>query len=203
MSRFRIARAGALLLSLTLVAGACEKTRTITAVDTAYITLRGDTVFVNTRDTVRFGQDRVFNQVERLGAPLVAEVFLEKRDHDFHDAGTPSTDRVNFKSRLVKFITTVAGRDAAYANTVADALLPDMIVVQTDKAPTTAGYLQHALTNGYGGRKLADDVVDLSLMVVFGNALGNNNNVSPGLVSDNVPSDSPFRTVFPYLAPAN
>lgn len=146
---------------------------------------------------------RVFNQIERLGAPLVAEVFLQKRDHDFHDAGIPSTDRTNFKAKVVAFITGVAGRDAAYAGAVADALLPDMITVQTDKAPNTAGYLQNVLTNGYGGRKLPDDVVDLSLMVVFGNALGNNNNVSPGLVSDNVPSDSPFQMAFPYLAPRN
>lgn len=156
-------------------------------------------------DTIGMGPDnaRIYNQIERLGAPLVAEVFLDKRDHDFHDAGIPSTDRANFKAKVVKFITTVAGRDAAYAGAVADALLPDVITVQTDKPPTTAGYLQNALANGYGGRKLADDVVDLSLMVVFGNALGNNNNVSPGLVSDNVPSDSPFQSAFPYLAPRN
>lgn len=149
------------------------------------------------------GGARVFNQIERLGQPLVAEVFLAKRDHDFHDAGNPATDRANFKVKVAGFITGVAGRDAAYANTVADALLPDMITVQTDKAPTTAGYLQHVLTNGYGGRKLADDAVDLSLMVVFGNALGNTANVSPGLVTDNVPSDSPFQAAFPYLAPRN
>lgn len=203
MHTFRSVRAAA-LLALVIVASACsENTRTITNVDTAFVTLAGDTVFVNTRDTVRFGQDRVFNQVERLGAPLVAEVFLDKRDHDFHDAGIPSTDRANFKTRVVKFIRTVAGRDSAYAAAVADALLPDMIVVQTDKAATTSGYLQHALTNGYGGRKLADDAVDLSLKVVFGNALGNNNNVSLGLVTDNVGSDSPFVATFPYLAPAN
>jgi hypothetical protein len=34
---------------------------------------------------------RVYNQVERLGNPLVSEVFLAKRNHGFHNAGMPST----------------------------------------------------------------------------------------------------------------
>ena len=165
----------------------------------------GSTRTVTQFDTVRFNEFRIFQQVERLGAPLFAEVFLEKRDHGFHDVGVPSTDSVNFAAKVIKFITTVAGRDAAYAKTVADALVPDMIVAQLDKAPSTAGYAGQILApaTNYGGRRLPDDVVDISLMVVFGNILGNNNNVSPGLVTDNVPSDSPFRTTFPYLAPAN
>lgn len=189
------------------ITAACkDDTRTITQTvfrDTGRVVFR-DTGSRRV-DTVRFGEFRIFNQVERLGAPLFAEVLLEKRDHGFHDAGVPSTDSVNFVDKVIKFITTVAGRDAAYAKTVADALVPDMIVAQLDKAPGTAGYLGQILVpaTNFGGRKLPDDVVDLSLMVVFGNALGNNNNVSPGLVTDNVPSDSPFRTTFPYLAVPN
>ncbi len=179
-------------------AGCDDDTRTITEI------VFRDTGSVRT-DTVRFGEFRIFNQIERLGAPLFAEVLLEKRDHGFHDAGSPNTDSANFVPKVVKFITTVAGRDAAYAKAVADALVPDLIVLQLDKAPATAGYLGQILNPAvnYGGRKLPDDVIDLSLMVVFGNALGNNNNVSPGLVTDNVPSDSPFRTAFPFLGPVN
>ncbi|MBC7789230.1 MAG: DUF4331 family protein [Anaerolineae bacterium] len=183
-----------------ITAGCDDDTRTITE------TVFRDTGSVRTvTDTVRFGEFRIFNQIERLGAPLFAEAFLDKRDHDFHDAGTPNTDSTNFVPKVVKFITTVAGRDAGYAKAVADALVPDMIVLQLDKAPATAGYLGQILdpATNYGGRRLPDDVVDLSLMVVFGNALGNNNSVSPGLTTDNVPSDSPFLTTFPFLAPAN
>ncbi len=203
-----MARAVRLLAIVGVVAAAgftaaCgDDTRTVTQTvfrDT------GSTRTVTQFDTVRFGEFRIFNQVERLGAPLFAEVFLEKRDHGFHDAGVPSTDSVNFAAKVIKFITTVAGRDPAYAKTVADALVPDMIVAQLDKAPNTAGYLGQILApaTNYGGRKLPDDVVDLSLMVVFGAALGNTNNVSVGLTTDNVPSDSPFRTTFPYLAVSN
>ena len=64
------------------------------------------------------------------------------------------------------------------------------------------GWLTYVLdpANGYGGRKLmGDDVVDKGLAVTFGNALGNNNNVSPGLVTDNVNDPRAESVEFPYL----
>ena len=147
--------------------------------------------------------DRVYVQVERLGNPLVSEVFLAKRSHGFHNAGKPSTDVANHATELKAFVATVAGRDQSVANTLASVLLPDMLIVQTDKAANTAGWLSWALANGYGGRKLTDDVVDAGLAAVFGSLLSPNN-VSPGLTTDNVSqNDKPFGTTFPYLAAAN
>ena len=147
--------------------------------------------------------DRVYVQVERLGNPLVSEVFLAKRNHGFHNAGRPSTDVASHTTELKAFVTTVAGRDASVANTLASVLLPDMLIVQTDKAATTAGWLSWALANGYGGRKLSDDVVDAGLAALFGNLLSPNN-VSAGLTTDNVnQNDKPFAATFPYLAGAN
>lgn len=158
------------------------------------------------RDSVRFSQTRVFNQVERLGNPLVAEVLLEFKDHGFHDAGTPATDRANFSGRVIRFITTVAGRSQATATAIANTLLPDMITVQTDKAANTAGYLGFVFNpNAYGGRRLQDDVVDISAGAVFGTLL-DPNNASPGLATDNVPAfgGGPVPgSAFPYLAAPN
>ena len=146
---------------------------------------------------------RVFVQVDRLGNPLVSEVFLAKRNHGFHNAGKPSTDVANHATELKAFVTTVAGRDQSVANTLATVLLPDMLIVQTDKATNTAGWLTWALGNGYGGRKLTDDVVDAGLSAIFGSLLSPNN-VSPGLTTDNVnANDKPFLVSFPYLAGAN
>ena len=146
--------------------------------------------------------DRVFVQVDRLGNPLVSEVFLAKRNHGLHNAGKPSTDVANHSAELKAFVTTVAGRDQSVANTLAAVLLPDMLIVQTDKAQNTAGWLTWALANGYGGRKLTDDVVDAGLSAIFGSLLSPNN-VSPGLTTDNVnQNDHPFLTTFPYLAAA-
>lgn len=147
--------------------------------------------------------DRVFVQVERLGNPLVSEVFLAKRNHGFHNAGTPSTDVANHATELKAFVTTIAGREQGVANTLAAVLLPDMLIVQTDKPAATAGWLSWALANGYGGRKLTDDVVDAGLSAIFGNLLSPNN-VSAGLTTDNVnQNDKPFLATFPYLAAAN
>ena len=178
-----------------------EVTRTVTVTDTL---TEFDTVTI--RDTVRFGEFRVFNQIERLGNPLVSEVTLEKRDHGFHNAGSPSTDRANFKPKVVKFITMTAGRSPATANALADALLPDMLIAHTARAANTAGWLSYVLNpNAYGGRKLADDVVDIGLMAIFG-PLVDPNNVTPGLTTDNVPpfGGGPVPTgTFPYLANPN
>ncbi len=76
-------------------------------------------------------------------------------------------------------MATVAGRNATVQNTLAAVLLPDMLIVQTDKATSTAGWLSWALADGYGGRKLADDVVDAGLAATFGSLL-DPNNMSPG-----------------------
>lgn len=155
----------------------------------------------NDSDTTAPSFTRVYNQVERLGNPLVSEVMLAKRNHGFHNKGMPSTDVANHAAEVRSFVRTVAGREDAVGNTLAAVLLPDMLVVQTDKAGNTAGWLTWALANGYGGRKLADDVVDAGLMAIFGPLL-NPRNVSPGLSTDNVgANDKAFLPTFPYLAP--
>jgi hypothetical protein len=146
------------------------------------------------------GFDRTYQQIERLGNPLVSEVFLAKRNHGLHNKGAPSTDVANHADEIRSFVATVAGRNATVQNTLASVLLPDMLVVQTDRAGNTAGWLTWALANGYGGRRLADDVVDAGLAAIFGPLL-NAQNVTPQLTSDNVgANDKAFGTTFPYLA---
>ena len=144
--------------------------------------------------------DRVYSQVERLGNPLVSEVTLAKRNHAFHNTTAPSTDVANFTTELKGFVANVAGRNATVQNTLAAVLLPDMLIVQTDKAGSTAGWLTWALADGYGGRKLTDDVVDAGLSAIFGPLLSNQNVTMP-LTTDNVSTnDKQFTTTFPYLA---
>lgn len=147
--------------------------------------------------------NRVYTQIERLGNPLVSEVFLAKRDHGFFNTGMPSSDVANFKTKLESFVATVAGRNTTVQTTLSSVLLPDMLIIQTDKATSTAGWLTWALANGYGGRKLNDDVVDAGLAAIFGTLL-DPNNTSPGLASDNVgASVRTFSSAFPYLNATN
>lgn len=147
--------------------------------------------------------DREYVQVERLGNPLLSEVTFAKRNHAFHNTTAPSTDVASFTAELKGFVANVAGRNATVQNTLAAVLLPDMLIVHTDKAGNTAGWLSWALADGYGGRRLTDDVVDAGLMAIFGPLL-DGSNVSPGLSTDNVTAnDRPFGTAFPYLAAAH
>lgn len=215
----------AVVPALVMLSAACEEDDRdgIIAPDTVTVT-KTDTLRIVRTDTVRIGSNLVLAQVERLGNPLAMEVFVEKRFHAQHDVFPPTRDPATFTDDYVAFITTVAGRDEAYARVIAGALLGtaanpgDKIQVFTNRAAgvtaatandpnnMNVGWLTYVLdpVNGYGGRKLrGDDVVDKGAGAVFGNLLGNNNNVSPGLVTDNVGNTNPAPlTTFPYF-PAN
>src|SRR5206468_4100999 len=151
-------------------------------------------------DNVMAATERAYNQIQRLGNPLVSEVFLAKRSHPVHGSVGPDRDVTLISAELKAFVANVAGRNATVQNTLAAVLLPDELIVQTDKAPATAGWLSWALANGWGGRMLTDDVVDAGLAAIFGPLL-DPNNTSPGLESDHVSTnDAAFLATFPYLA---
>jgi uncharacterized protein DUF4331 len=149
--------------------------------------------------------DAAFNQVQRLGNPLVSEALLAKRNHPLHGSIGPAEDTLGFtdlRPEVKGFIANVAGRNATVQNTLAAVLLPDMLIIDTSKDPSTSGWLSWALANGWGGRKLTDDVVDAALAAVFGNLL-DPNNVTAGYATDNVGNDNTFSNAFPYLGTAN
>ena len=169
------------ILALLLPLLACDDTRTIVGPD----------------------PNRVFVQSDRLGNPLVSEVFLAKRDHGFFNSENPSSDVANFKTKLEAFVRDVAGRNTTVQTTLSSVLLPDILIVQTDKPGNSAGWLTWALADGYGGRMLSDDVVDAGLAALFGSLL-DANNTTPALTSDNVGSSvRTFAATFPYLNSAN
>ena len=150
-----------------------------------------------------------FNQVQRLGNPLGSEVLLLKRDHGFHGSSNPSEDVANFSTPVKAFVAQFRPNATGLQNALAATLLPDLLQVQTDQAQSTAGYLSYVLSGtgkGYGGRKLADDVVDVSLTAVFSDLLDPTQFVCKPftlpLCTDNVPSHGGFTATFPYLAPA-
>jgi len=154
-------------------------------------------------DTVVAATERTYNQIQRLGNPLVSEVFLAKRSHPVHGVTGPAEDVQLISAELKGFVASVAGRNATVQNTLAAVLLPDELIIQTDKDPASAGWLSWALANGWGGRTLTDDVVDAGLAATFGSLL-DPNNTSPGLTTDNVAAnDRAFLRAFPYLAPPN
>lgn len=176
-------------LSLVLVAGACND---------------------GTGDEI-LGPDsnRVYKQIERLGNPLVSEVFFPKRDHGLHNAKGPSDDAAlmtaggtDVPGHIRSFVSQFPGRTEKTITTLQAVLSPDLLVVFPNRAVAGAGWLTWALAPGvgYGGRKLTDDVVDIGLASVFGNALDAAQPVLAGLTSDNVgASTRTFLPAFPYL----
>jgi hypothetical protein len=148
---------------------------------------------------------RTYNQVQRLGNPLVSEVFLLKKDHPLHGSSGPADDAASFSANVKGFVAAFRPQATGLQTTLASVLLPDVLIVQTDKAASTAGWLNWALANGYGGRKLTDDVVDIGLSGIFSDLLDATQSVCKPftlpLCTDNVGSHSAFTTTFPYLAP--
>lgn len=143
-----------------------------------------------------------YSQRDRLANPLVSEVMVVKARHDKYNFGIPRTDVTTWTNDLTGFVTGVAGRSPAYASTIAGALLPDMLLTYPKRDGTPVFWLSWVF-GGYGGRSLTDDVVDIGLGAIFGTLLGNTNNVTPGLTTDNVnANDVQFRSTFPYLAAA-
>ena len=160
-------------------------------------------------DPVSPSETRVFNQIERLGNPLVSEVFFPKRDHGLHNTKGPDADPLTMAEGgtdvpgHVRTFVSSFGRSSTIGNTLATVLSPDMLMVYPNRAGSTAGWLSWALANGYGGRKLSDDVVDAGLTAVFGTLLDPNAGTVAGLTSDNVPATvRSFGTSFPYLETA-
>lgn len=147
----------------------------------------------------------VYVQVEELGNPGVSEATILKARHPLYDQTMPY-NTATFKPETEAFIVNVAGRPASYAAAVANILYPDVLIVDTTKPTSTAGYLSWALSNGWGGRKLTDDVIDISLSAIFSSLLTpEGHSCAPfklPLCTDNVnANDKPFLAVFPYLAP--
>ena len=151
--------------------------------------------------------NRTYNQIERLGNPLVSEVFFLKRDHGLHNNKSPIDDTklmsaggTDVPGHIASFVGSFPTRTAKTISTLQAVLAPDELLVFPNRTGSTAGWLSWALAAGYGGRKLSDDVVDVGLSAVFGNALDAAQPVLAGLASDNVgPGVRSFSTTFPYL----
>ena len=143
---------------------------------------------------------KVFAMVgDEVGRPGIATVFVAAADKDNFNATVPSQMgalyQTKFQTKLQAyngggFTTNILGLNANQFTTV---LATDVLNVSTT-GPTTYYDGTHVLT----GRNLTDDVIDISLTLIFGGPTGASN---PGLTSDHVDhNDKPFLTSFPYEA---
>ena len=145
----------------------------------------------------------IYDQTDFLGNPLVSEVTIAKANHGLYNRTQPY-NTATFLPQTAAFVTSF-GRPLALAQLLGSVLYPDILVVDASKNPNTAGWLSWALANGWGGRKLSDDVVDLGLTAIFSSFLNPTGALCAPfalpLCTDNVGSnDKAFLSTFPYLA---
>ena len=145
----------------------------------------------------------IYDQTDFLGNPLVSEVTIAKANHGLYNRTQPY-NTATFLPQTAAFVTSF-GRPLALAQLLGSVLYPDILVVDASKNPNTAGWLSWALANGWGGRKLSDDVVDLGLTAIFSSFLNPTGALCAPfalpLCTDNVGSnDKAFSPTFPYLA---
>jgi hypothetical protein len=125
-------------------------------------------------------------QVDRMGLPAVNTAFVSSSaDKNAFNLGTPATDQQRFIGTLTQTIRTRFGLTGAQAERLADFVLPDVLPLGD-------------LSGFPNGRRLADDVIDVELGLIFG-VFGP---PVPQLQSDGVDAnDIAFMQTFPFLAP--
>jgi hypothetical protein len=193
----RLSRIAVMMLMLSaagITLGACH--------DDGMNDIAGPAQFANDDD--EGNNDLVYEQVEFLGNPLVSEVTIAKANHDAYNRTQPY-NTATFGPQSLTFINAFRGDQPVVANTLGAVLYPDMLIVESSRNPATAGWLSWALAAGWGGRTLADDVVDAGLSAIFGKIITATgafcDNFTLPLCTDNVGvNDKAFGSVFPYLA---
>lgn len=173
------------------------------------VPVAGTTIGLWCTTSVKTGD--VYIQRDRLSNPVVNEVFatVANNRHKINNEASPDQDFMQLKNDINGFMTTVAGRSQATADVVTSVLVPDTMKANLTQGGVASylGYETNGATGGtFGGRALTDDVVDISLGIVFGttvSALGlapADGNQIPTLTTDNVGAGGKhFIGTFPYL----
>jgi Domain of unknown function (DUF4331) len=165
-------------------------------------------------------------EVSRLGMPLVNEVVIPVGKKDFWNASYPKDDLANFGSyitnpELPTLIQAIYGIPApatprndlvaVFATGLAGLNQPPNVVPsEMIRLNMTTPVCNPGSCNNYSdlgviggdlagypnGRRLADDVIDISLQVVEGELVGNPNDLNDGVDQNDVK----FQKHFPYVA---
>ncbi len=146
-----------------------------------------------------------FVQEDQMGRPAVGTVFVSSASKDAFNVTIPSEQNSAFQSM---FQANLEALSPAFANpgdtnalglsseAFTGLLATDVLNVSLDGTTTFFDG-----TNVLTGRTLADDVITVELILIFGGETGLTASEFPGLSDDNVSAnDTAFLTSFPYLA---
>ena len=145
-----------------------------------------------------FNTSGTYTQNDQMARPAINTVFVGSARKNEFNTTTPTAMSAAFKTDFVAKLTAFGYTSnilGLNASSFADVLVTDVLNVKTS-GPTT--FYDGVPANTLSGRALADDVIDVELILIFGGATGASN---PGLTSDHVnANDKAFLGVFPFLA---
>ena len=153
-----------------------------------------------------------FNQQDRLARPAVNEALapVALNRHAINNSVSPTGDADTIQQDILGFMAYPAGRSPEIAAALASVLVPDVMVADLTNMTDKASYLgveTGGFTGGkFGGRALADDVIDIDLMAIFGNVvptlfpkIPDDGKELPYFITDNVGPHTDYSDTFPYL----
>ena len=169
----------AIVLGSTLIATSCKKSDTEdTPAPTVY-----------------------YQQQDQIGRPAINTVFVTAAaDKDAFNTSTPSTMNAAFQAKFQARLLALNPGYTTNALTQTAAQFTTLLVTDVLGASTTGTttFFDGNPANTLSGRTLADDVINVELLLIFGGPTGASN---PGLTNDNVnANDKAFSASFPYLA---
>jgi hypothetical protein len=160
-------------------------------------------------------------QFDRLARPVTNEALAtvtdRRHEHNDHDNPTEDAKADGLITDIDAYLQFPAGRSPEIRRVIESILVPDVMLADLSQ-PDHASYLGYevaqALSGGrrssFGGRALTDDVIDISLGIIFGDtvpALGlapDDGAELPSFATDNVGYDAAVKHTldqFPYVGP--
>ncbi|WP_262916867.1 DUF4331 domain-containing protein [Aestuariivivens insulae] len=181
--------------SIKLISGCLLSALLLFSCSTNNVPTNGDGIYNNPNLSGTYMQE------DQMGRPAVNTVFVSSSSKDGFNTTVPSNQSAAFQSM---FETNLLALSPAYANGGLNALGQDAAaftgllatdVLNVSLEGTTTFFDG---TNILTGRALADDVITVELLLIFG---GEDFSENPTLSNDNVnENDKPFLASFPYLA---
>lgn len=137
-----------------------------------------------------------YQQDDQMGRPAINTVFIAPANKDKFNTTPPSSQNAAFASEISAKLTAFG-----YTSNILglnNAGFTGVLATDVLTAATVGTTTFYDGTNVLTGRTLADDVINVELILIFGGSTGASN---PGLTNDNVDAnDKPFSASFPYLA---
>lgn len=140
-------------------------------------------------------------QEDQMGRPEINTIFGTEGFRDEFNSTIPSEMQGNFQERFLFKLTDSTGLNPNYTTNILGLNAEEFTTLLSKDVLWLAQTGVTSYSNGseiLTGRALGDDVMDTTLLWIFGGPDGSEN---PGLISDGVSTnDATYSTSFPYLA---